>query len=78
MSNTFGINCSTNYRNEFCRRIRTNKVAIKVNYLGVVRADPVSYMKQYGDSLIESDALPEYVKQIPTPPGIELVSQIVL
>jgi hypothetical protein len=49
-------------------------VNTKISYLGVVRADPNVYARRYGDSLVESDKLPDCVRQIPTPPGLELVS----
>ena len=54
---------------------QTEKTAVKtkINYIGVVRMDPDVYMRQYADCLIESERLPDYVKKIPNPPGIELV-----
>jgi hypothetical protein len=48
-------------------------VKTKINYIGVVRMDPDVYSKQYGDCLVESEKLPEFVKKIPNPNGIELV-----
>ncbi len=45
----------------------------RVTYLGVVRADPNDYVQRYGKSLINSDNLPDFVKNIPTPPNLELV-----
>lgn len=49
------------------------EIKTKINYIGVVRVDPNVYAKLYADSIIESEKLPDYVKKIPNPPGIELV-----
>ena len=49
------------------------EIKTKINYLGVVKTDPNAYAKQHADSIIESDKLPDYIKKIPTPAGIELV-----
>lgn len=46
-----------------------------MKYLGVIRADPNDYLKRYGPwALTPSDQLPDYVKNIPTPPGIRLAA----
>lgn len=52
------------------------EVKKKLTYLGVVKMDPYAYIKEHGGTLIESQNLPESVKEIPTPPGIELVSTL--
>ena len=46
----------------------------EIKYLGVIRADPVNYVKLYGDSLIKSSERPQYVKDIKTPDGILLAA----
>jgi hypothetical protein len=46
----------------------------KITYLGVVNTDPNEYVRKYGNTLVKSEQLPTYVKKIPNPPGIELVS----
>lgn len=50
-------------------------VSVLKNYvdLGVVTADPNDYVRRYGDSLIHSKSLPDFVHEIPHP-GYELAS----
>lgn len=45
-------------------------------YLGVVRANPAEYINQYGDSIIDSVSLPDFVKDIPVPNGLVLASDV--
>lgn len=44
----------------------------KVNYLGVIEADPVEYTQQYGSELKHSSQLPSIVYEIDTPPDLVL------
>lgn len=43
-------------------------------FLGVVRANPVEYVKKYGESLRASSELPKMVLELPTPEGITLAA----
>jgi Ca2+-binding EF-hand superfamily protein len=43
-------------------------------YLGVVRANPVEYVQRFGHSLVVSDELPDFVKEIKTPDDIVLAA----
>lgn len=53
------------------------QVTIRKEYkfLGVIRADPADYAKRYGDSLLNAEELPLFVKEIPTPSGLILASE---
>lgn len=46
----------------------------EIKYLGVIRADPLKYEKLYGDSLLKTSELPQYVKDIKTPDGLVLAA----
>lgn len=52
------------------------QVCIKrqVKHLGVIRANPVEYVKRYGESIVETASLPKYVLDIETPNGIVLAA----
>ena len=54
----------------------TPEVEVKKDYkyLGVIRANPVDYVQRYGNSLISSDELPDFIKEIKTPDGIFLAA----
>ncbi len=39
----------------------------EIKYLGVIKADPIDYVKQFGPMLNESDSLPSFVTDIKTP-----------
>ena len=43
-------------------------------YLGVIRANPVEYVSQYGASLLVSNALPSFVSEFKTPEGLTLAA----
>lgn len=45
-------------------------------YLGVVRANPAEYINQFGDSIVDSDSLPDFVKEIQGPKGLVLASDV--
>ncbi len=42
--------------------------------MGVVRANPSDYVDRYGDSLIESRNLPDFVQDIEAPDGLVLAA----
>jgi hypothetical protein len=44
----------------------------EVRNLGVIKADPVKYKKLYSASLTSPDKMPDFVKEMPVPPGIKL------
>jgi len=46
----------------------------KVTYLGEMKMDPDEYVQMYGRSLVKSEDLPEYIKKLKTPKGIELAA----
>ena len=54
----------------------TPDISVKKTYkhLDVIKADPVEYVKCYGNTLYNSNDLPEFVRQIKTPRGIVLAA----
>lgn len=52
------------------------KITQVVKDLGIVRANPAEYRKTYGNSLIESKDLPEFVKKIKPRAGIILAADV--
>lgn len=50
-------------------------VTQRVRDLGVIDADPVEYLRRYGDSVIQSENLPEFVREIPKPTGLKLAAE---
>jgi hypothetical protein len=46
----------------------------KIVHLGVVETNPDDYMKQFGNSVIESSSLPQYILDIKPPEGITLAA----
>lgn len=44
-------------------------VCTRIRDLGTVIADPNDYMRRFGDSVIEADQLPNYVRKLPPPKG---------
>jgi Ca2+-binding EF-hand superfamily protein len=54
----------------------TPEVEVKkeYKYLGIIRANPVDYVQRYGDSLIYSNDLPNFIKEIKTPDGLTLAA----
>lgn len=46
----------------------------QVKYLGTIRADPVDYIKRFGDSLVASKDLPHFVKEVKTPENLVLAA----
>ena len=48
----------------------------EVKYLGVVRADPATYINQYGSSIRQSTQLPDIVNQINTPNNLVLAANV--
>jgi hypothetical protein len=47
-----------------------------ITYLGVVNVDPNEYARKYGENLVDADDLPDFIKAIPTPSNLELVTRI--
>ncbi|RNA40876.1 hypothetical protein BpHYR1_033626 [Brachionus plicatilis] len=45
-------------------------------YLGIVRANPAEYIQQYGDTIVEAECLPDFVKEIAAPSGLVLASDV--
>ena len=54
----------------------TPDVLVKTSkkYLGIVRANPVEYVKKYGETLKQSNELPKMVLDLPRPEGITLAA----
>ena len=54
----------------------TPDVSVKqqVKYLGVIRANPVEYVRRYGSSLKQANELPDYVHNIKTPPDVGVLA----
>lgn len=54
----------------------TPSVQIKkeIRYLGVINANPIEYLRRFGDSVSESKDLPEFVREIETPGGLCLAA----
>ena len=50
------------------------KVKKEFKYLGVIRANPLDYIERYGSTLKTYNQLPEYVRDIQNPQGIELAA----
>lgn len=48
-----------------------------VKHLGIIRADPVEYKQLYGDALVPSSELPQFVKDIKAPDGIVLAADYI-
>ena len=46
----------------------------EIKYLGVIRADPVEYVKQYGSTLKVSSTLPQFVLDIATPADVGVLA----
>ncbi|CAF1010698.1 unnamed protein product [Brachionus calyciflorus] len=45
-------------------------------FLGIVRANPAEYIERYGDSITQSDDLPDFVKKLPSPNGVTLAADL--
>ena len=52
----------------------TVNIRREVKYLGVIRADPVEYVRMYGDTLKVHTLLPEYVLDIKTPSEVGVLA----
>lgn len=46
----------------------------EIKYLGVIRADPVEYVKQYGSTLKLASTLPQFVLDIATPAEVGVLA----
>ena len=46
----------------------------QVKYLGVIRANPVEYVRRYGSTLKQASELPDYVHNIKTPPDVGVLA----
>ena len=50
------------------------RVTREFKYLGVIRANPVEYVKRYGQSLVMTKDLPQFVLEFKTPDGLVLAA----